>query len=166
MAHRKQFRVLVTGSRSWDNYTAIETVLTKIYKQLEPYGSALEPVLVHGTAPGADQSASEIWLRLGGAVEPHPADWERWGNSAGFVRNAEMVKSNIDLAISFAQLDVDGKASKGTAACKRLINKAGIKHWEITADAKITETVPGLCNFGGCTYLANHTAPKDHSWQK
>ena len=78
-------RILVTGSRSWTDAATIRTALAGQWGQ----GDA---VLVSGACPaGADRIAEMFWTRWGGRAERHRADWARYGRSAGFRRNAEMV---------------------------------------------------------------------------
>src|SRR5437763_8078674 len=78
-------RVLVTGSRTWTDTATIRAALGTVWGD----GTA---VLVSGACPrGADRIAEQIWTGWGGRVERHPADWARYGRSAGFRRNAEMI---------------------------------------------------------------------------
>lgn len=81
-------RLLVTGSREWDDVTTLESTLER-WLQASP----LPLVLVHGDCPrGADRLA-DLWARRKGiAVERFPAEWNRYGKSAGFRRNVEMVQ--------------------------------------------------------------------------
>src|SRR4051812_41240997 len=77
--------VLVSGSRDWDDTTAIEGVLD----------FAQPDVLIHGAASGADFIADRWakWVR-GITIEPHkiPQDWwELYGKGAGPIRNEYMV---------------------------------------------------------------------------
>jgi YspA, cpYpsA-related SLOG family len=96
-------RILVCGSRRWKDRNAIIYRLADISPPLD------EVVIVHGNAGGADRIAHQEAQKLGLLVEPHPADWERYGKRAGFIRNVEMLESGIDLVIAFW----DG-ASRGT----------------------------------------------------
>lgn len=117
------FRLLITGSRTWENEDVMRKLLVKIYDQVKDR----DPILVHGTAPGADQMASLIWLDLGGAVEPHPADWEQYGKQAGFVRNQQMVDLGANLVIAFIRDN-----SRGASMTARIAERAGIKTLRIT----------------------------------
>ena len=119
---RAAFRVLVTGSRTWDDKDFIWNVLDILLAELG------DMVIVHGAAKGADAIA-QGWVRHqlvngGGQVraERHPADWSRHGRAAGYRRNAEMVALGADLALAFIR---DG--SKGATNCADLAERAGIE---------------------------------------
>lgn len=126
-------RILVTGSREWDDLQAIRSELRKAA------GDASEVILVHGGAHGADQIAARWAYNLGWTVEEHPANWDSCGPDcddshkrrrytgekycprSGFVRNAEMVKLGADICVAFYK-----GASKGTDMCASLAEKVGI----------------------------------------
>ena len=124
MAKLKEFRLLVTGSRTWTNEEVLKEVLSRYYRAITSKysGFGKEPILVHGTAHGVDEMAAKIWLELGGAVEPHPADWDKFGKQAGFVRNAEMIDSGVDMCLAFIK-----NGSKGATQCSKLAERRGIK---------------------------------------
>ncbi len=84
-AERPAARVIFCGSRDWIDRDLIATVLSE-YREM--YGDSL--VVVHGAARGADTLADEEARKLGIRVEAHPADWNRYGKSAGHVRNEKM----------------------------------------------------------------------------
>lgn len=105
-------RVLVTGSRQWNDARAIMDRLADY-----PPGT----VLVHGDARGADRMAQRIGQDLGLVDEPHPADWTQYGKAAGRIRNAEMVRAGADICIAFPLPD-----SVGTWDCVRRAKTAGI----------------------------------------
>lgn len=88
----------------------------------EAFQSELEKgdfVLVSGGARGADSIAEGIANSLGRPTLIFPADWDKHGKAAGFIRNAEVVKAS-DECVAFW----DGK-SKGTAHAIELFHKAG-----------------------------------------
>lgn len=113
----KPYRVLITGSRTWEDWGAIGGALTDAAGDRDP-GSI---VLVHGTAAGADTMAAIDAGGRGWTIEPHPADWNRHGRAAGFRRNAEMVASGADVCLAFIR---DG--SRGATHCAEAARKAGI----------------------------------------
>ena len=105
-------RVLVCGSRNWNKPVTIATRIIKL-----PKGT----IVIEGGARGVDTIA-EFWAKeLGYKVEVYPAKWEKYGKSAGFKRNIEMLETGIDLVIAFW----DGK-SKGTRHTIREAEKRGI----------------------------------------
>jgi hypothetical protein len=73
--------VLVTGDRNWDD---TEIVLQRLL-QLPS-----DTVLVHGAAHGLDSMAATIAKHLGFTVYSEPADWSKYGRSAGPIRNRIM----------------------------------------------------------------------------
>ncbi len=86
-------RIIVCGSRGWSDRTRIAERLGR----LDP-----ETVVVHGDCPnGADRIVDQEarWALL--VVERHPADWDRYGKRAGFVRNEEMAELGAVLCIAF-----------------------------------------------------------------
>ena len=87
-------RVLVTGSRTWDDEQTIR-------EALQPhYGPGA--VLVSGACPrGADAIAERIWAEWGGQVERHPADWQRYGRNAGMIWNRRMAALGADVCLAF-----------------------------------------------------------------
>lgn len=96
----RPIRVIICGSRGWGDRKRIENRLFDI---------SPDAVIVHGAARGVDRIAHQEAEKAGFVVEPHPADWERYGKAAGFIRNEEMAKLGADLCICFW----DGK-SRGT----------------------------------------------------
>ncbi len=116
-------RVLVTGSRTWDDEAVIKDALLRTYIHFGAFR------LVHGTARGADRMAAKAARVLPGVkIEGHPAQWNRHGHSAGFVRNKHMVDLGAALCIAFIKDD-----SAGATMCAGLAEAAGIKTYRFTA---------------------------------
>lgn len=122
----RPYRVLVTGSRDWDDVTAIRAAIEQAVIDAGP-----RPVLVvHGACPsGADRHADHYaqWMRGKGCsvdVEQHPADWRPGGvfdRSAGFRRNAAMVAAGADVCLAFIR-----NGSRGASHTAALAERAGI----------------------------------------
>lgn len=105
-------RVLITGSRDWEGLAAenrVYRVLDAVQALAYQLGQPL--VLVHGDCPtGADQCADRWGRRRepGVTVEPHPADWTKYGKAAGPIRNKIMVELGADMCIGFLKDGSDG----------------------------------------------------------
>lgn len=113
------FRLLVSGSREWDQPEVLEMVLTQFWID---YGDDL--VIVHGDCPsGADRIARDWAHKHGVPDEPHPADWNKHGKAAGHIRNKEMVDTNPHGAVFFFR-----GPSRGTKNCFDHAVKAGIPY--------------------------------------
>ena len=118
---RPAFRLLVTGSRTWDDPRTIGQALAVILARHR--GGVL---LVHGGCPrGADAIAAACAARTPGyKIEAHPADWHRYGRAAGHRRNAEMITLGADGCAAFIRA-----ASPGSTTTVRLAEAAGIPIW-------------------------------------
>ena len=117
-------RIIIAGSRTFNNYP-------RLHKELKNYISKynLKPEeieIISGTARGADK-LGENFARVNGIkCVRFPADWNTYGKSAGYIRNAEMAKyASQEHGVLFAFWD--GK-SKGT---KHMIDLATKYHLEI-----------------------------------
>lgn len=97
-------RILVTGSRTWTDRAAVSRALDMCLVE-----AGRDLVVVHGACSrGADQLADQ-WVRCMWAglpvgtlrAERHPAEWSRYGPSAGAIRNEEMVALGADLCLAF-----------------------------------------------------------------
>jgi len=115
-------RLLITGSRAWNDRAVIRDALRAAFWELG--GADPGVILVSGACPdGADAICEEVWAvgAHGCPIERHPAEWDRYGRSAGFRRNAEMVGLGADLCLAFI---VD--ESRGASHTARLAWEAGI----------------------------------------
>ena len=102
---RPTFRVIVAGSRGFDDYAVLQTVCDNF---LSPKKQTHNIVIVSGTAKGADSLGEQYARERGYTVERFPANWQQYGKAAGPIRNRQMA-NNADAIIAFW----DG-LSKGT----------------------------------------------------
>lgn len=113
-------RVIVTGSRKWEDVRAVDDALWGVLQEHGPFQ------IVHGAcATGADWMA-HIWYervgaRLGCTEQRFPANWER-GPQAGPERNRRMIEAGADLVLAFPLPE-----GSGTQHTMRLAREAGIK---------------------------------------
>lgn len=111
-------RVLVTASRDWDDAEVIALALIDAQAQ----GHPVLPTLVVGACPtGADHIAYALAAGWGWPTERHPADWDRYGKRAGYLRNAEMVDAGADVCLAFIR-----NSSRGATMTADLAERAGI----------------------------------------
>lgn len=82
-----------------------------------------DTIIVHGVARGADTIAGEVAKKLGMSVEEYPADWKKFGRSAGPIRNRVMLDTKPDLVIAFHN---NIEESKGTKDCVTEARRRGI----------------------------------------
>ena len=78
-----EFRLLITGGRDFTDSAVIEQALLDI--EIRP------DVVIHGDAAGADRIAASVAVDHGLDVWKFPANWARYGKSAGPRRNYQML---------------------------------------------------------------------------
>lgn len=112
------FKVIIAGGRDFNDY---ELLKEKCDWFLSNKIQLDEPVvIISGGATGADSLGEKYAKENNLILERKPADWDKYGKSAGYRRNKEMV--NIaDAAIFFW----DGQ-SKGTKHTIDLCKEKGI----------------------------------------
>lgn len=92
--------VAIVGSRYYTNYEMIESTLDKL--NLAP------SCIVSGGAPGVDTLAERYARMKGIPFKVYTADWKRFGNKAGPMRNT-LIVNDADVLVAFPT-----KESKGT----------------------------------------------------
>lgn len=99
----KYIRLAIVGGREFNDYDLLKTSIA----QLQQSRTILQ--VVSGGAKGAD-SLGERWADENGIPKKiFPAQWDKYGKRAGFLRNKDIV-ANCDEVIAFW----DGR-SRGTA---------------------------------------------------
>ena len=109
---KETFRVIIAGSRNFDNYDLLEKTLDYLFQNIKD-----EIIILSGAAPGTDTLGEQYAKKRGYASEKHPAPWELFGKAAGPIRN-EMMAKNADALVAFW----DGKSS-GTKSMIEIANK-------------------------------------------
>ncbi len=111
-------KFLVTGSRNWISTYVIEQRLKRL---------SYKDVLIHGNAKGADKIAAAVWYEMWGEgyTRPYPAEWTKYGKSAGPIRNRQMLSENPDIELVIA-FNENISASKGTLNMVEQAIRAGI----------------------------------------
>ncbi|QBI19368.1 DUF2493 domain-containing protein [Egibacter rhizosphaerae] len=119
-------RVLVCGSRDWDDEQAVHAALYGWYAIANGRGDTF--TVIEGGAPGADRCAL-TWPALiprgpGIRHQQYPADWDTHGNAAGPIRNERMLRGGRpDLVLAFHE---DPELGRGTADMVERARKAEV----------------------------------------
>ncbi len=85
-------KVLVCGGRNWTDRAKIEARLKTLPS---------DAIVLAGGAKGADTIAAELATERGLNKQVFPADWNKYGKSAGAIRNRQMLNENPMLVIAF-----------------------------------------------------------------
>lgn len=101
----KEFKLIVFGSRDFEDYSMLETTLVSLSNTV--YKDQAISV-VTGMAKGADALGYLFALKNNVVNYKFPADWNKYGRQAGYLRNIQMGEFS-DGGVAFW----DGK-SKGT----------------------------------------------------
>lgn len=117
-------KLIIAGGRDFTNVPLAAWHFIAFVEELYPEATALVPCvteIVSGTARGADKVGEEVASALGICIKQFPADWDKHGKRAGYLRNADMA-DYADALLAFW----DGK-SKGTKHMIDLATKKGLK---------------------------------------
>ena len=104
----KKFKLIVAGTRSFNDYELLRSVITQLFMKRHCWIIDWNEEIVSGGAPGADTLAVRYATEADMPFKVFPADWKKYGRSAGPRRNRQMAEY-ADAAIVFW----DGK-SRGT----------------------------------------------------
>jgi hypothetical protein len=130
-------RILITGSRTWDDYDTIAKTITQTivdYIEDNPHlknGPVDWVTIIHGNCPkGADFLANRFAVDvLHAKVERYDAQWNEFGRRAGMLRNMLMVDKGADVCLAFLR-----DKSKVTTQCRDYAKSKGIPTETINYD--------------------------------
>lgn len=105
-------KTIIAGSRDFDDYELIKETLLK-------YNDITE--IVSGCARGADLLGEKFALEYNIPIKKFPAEWDKYGKSAGYRRNEQMAMY-ADALVAFW----DGK-SRGTKHMIDFAKQLGLK---------------------------------------
>ena len=124
-------KVLVCGGRDFTDRDKLYITLDSLFAAREwiigePDGDWLPDVtIISGCARGADTIAIDYAVVNWCGLMEFPADWEKHGKAAGFIRNQQMLDEGMpDLVVAFP-------GGKGTADMVRRAKKAGVEVIEV-----------------------------------
>ena len=114
-------KVVIAGCRGYNDYDEAKEYIDFCLKNIR---SENKIVIISGCASGADALGERYALENGFEIEKFPAEWGKYGRSAGPIRNGKMAET-ADYVICFW----DGK-SRGTRNMIESAKKHG-KHIRI-----------------------------------
>lgn len=123
-------RILVCGGRDFNDWNKLELELNRIIESR--YTNYDEIVIIEGGAKGADSLARDYADIYDLGHIKYPAQWGKYGNKAGPIRNQQMLdEGKPDLVVAFhGKPREDGKRT-GTQHMVSISKKAGIKVIEV-----------------------------------
>lgn len=109
------FKVIVAGSRTMRDYNLLRRKLDQLLSQ------QTDIEIVSGTANGADKLGERYARDREYVLKQFPADWEKHGKRAGYLRNAQMA-DYADALVAFWD-----EESKGTMHMIELAKAKGLR---------------------------------------
>ena len=82
-------RIVVAGCRDYNNYDEAKEYIDICIEKIRDED---EIIFVSGACRGADQLGERYAEENGFSIERYPAQWSRYGKSAGVIRNREMAE--------------------------------------------------------------------------
>ena len=108
-------KVIIAGGRHFNDYNLLKQKLNYLLQNQK------QVIIVSGKAKGADTLGETYAKEFGHLVEEYPADWDKYGKSAGYKRNTKMAMNATHLVAFW-----DG-ASKGTKNMIDIATTWGLK---------------------------------------
>ncbi len=122
-----QMKVLVCGGRDYNDFDKVCSTLDSI---------AGVTTIVSGGATGAD-AMSERWAEMRHVqIIRYPAQWKKFGRSAGPIRNQTMIDENLDIALLVA---FPGGSGTRDMTCRAIAAKIPILTVE---ESKLLNKIP------------------------
>lgn len=123
-------RLLVCGGRDFGDARVANMALDAFHR-LRPV-----TVLIEGGQRGADRIARYWAVAHNIPVETFPADWDRYGNAAGPIRNGQMLREGKpDVVLAFP-------GRTGTADMRRQARAAGVEVRVVELPQRKIRTLP------------------------
>ena len=94
---KENFKVVIAGSRGFSNYKLLKETCDKYLREKKKTHNI---VIISGHARGADSFGEKYASDEDLDLEIYPADWKKYGKSAGFMRNEQMADI-ADAVIAF-----------------------------------------------------------------
>lgn len=103
-------KVIIAGSRNFEDFEKLEHTIMMKFKEKGLHRNDVE--IISGTARGADQLGEKFAYKYGLALTKFPANWDKYGKRAGYLRNVDMAEYAKDNGLLFAFWDGQSKGTK------------------------------------------------------
>lgn len=131
----KSLRVVITGSRKFNNYELLKNTATKIIlsllSELEESSMLDHIEIISGDCRGADILSQRFAKEFNVTFKQFSTDWDREGNLAGCIRNEEMVRYASDYSSRGALIAFWDGESKGTKNIIKVADRINLKSYII-----------------------------------
>lgn len=117
-------RIIICGGRHFNDYSLLEETMAGVMAELNLKSADIE--IVSGNCQGADQLGELYAGRYNIKCTVFPAQWKKYGKSAGPIRNSEMINYAAD-SESPAVVAFISPRSKGTKDTVSKARKRGFK---------------------------------------
>lgn len=106
--------LIIAGTRTFNDYELLKKEVLKFI------GEEKDITILDGCAEGADRLGRKLAEEMGWSIIRHPANWKRYGSSAGPIRNEEMAQAATHCIIFW-----DGK-SPGSRSMSHFAEEYGL----------------------------------------
>ena len=107
--------VAIVGCRKFDQYEIVRDKVLSIFRK-----NVMPSQIISGAATGVDTLAKRFAFENDIPLQEYPAEWKKYGKSAGPIRNQKIVNAS-DMVIAFPS-----QSSRGTWNTVRLAKEKGI----------------------------------------
>lgn len=111
-------KVIIAGTRDFNDYDFLKKNVDYFLQGINPNNEEIE--IVSGNARGADKLGERYAKEHNLPVKLFPANWDKYGKRAGYLRNQEMANYS-DVLIAFWD-----EKSKGTKHMIDIAKKQGL----------------------------------------
>ncbi len=114
-------RIIICGGRHFNDYDALETLVDSVIAEIGLNNDEIE--IISGHCEGADTLGEQYAKNHGLACILFPAEWSKYGRSAGPIRNSQMIehasKSQNPIVVAFLSSRTKGTLDTVKKATKR-----------------------------------------------
>ncbi len=110
-------RIVIAGCRDYTDYESAKSYIDFCISRIKNEHTL---IFVSGTCKGADQLGERYAIENGYKIEYYPAEWHKYGRSAGPKRNLQMAQIS-DYVICF--WDGKSKGTKSMIECAKKFEK-------------------------------------------